>query len=353
MRRKRHGLGWLHEGKEERELVSVVYHDDLKEVQEDGVVTAMLRAPIAAAPFDRAAWWQALADHCALPPLIAVVTDGPERMVLPLMRESGQVRTLANWYSFRVAPLFTPAADRERLATALARDLAVCTARLALFPLPDEQGEAELLTAALRRTGWQTFCAPCDVNHLLSLNGRSFAAYLAARPGQLRTTLKRKAGKVAVELATHFDPGLWADYEAVYAASWKPQEGSPEFLRAFAEADGAEGRLRMAVARADGQPIAAQVWTVEHGTAFIHKLAHTKASSPLSPGTTLLAALLEQVIDHDQVNTVDFGTGDDAYKRDWMESVRPRFRIDAYRPGAPRNWLPIAKARLRNLLQRG
>jgi hypothetical protein len=57
----------------------------------------------------------------------------------------------------------------------------------------------------------------------------------------------------------------------------------------------------MAIARAEGEPVAAQFWTVEGGTAFIHKLAHTEASKPLSPGTTLSAALFEQVIDRDGV----------------------------------------------------
>ncbi|HOB15148.1 MAG TPA: GNAT family N-acetyltransferase, partial [Novosphingobium sp.] len=118
-------------------------------------------------------------------------------------------------------------------------------------------------------------------------------------------------------------------------------------------AEGAAGRLRMAIARADGAAVAAQFWTVEHGTAFIHKLAHTEASKPLSPGTTLSAALFEQVIDRDKVSLVDFGTGNDGYKRDWMEQVRPRFRIEAFRPESPANWPKIAKLALRKALGRG
>lgn len=333
--------------------MSVVYHDDLKEVQGDSVVAQMLHAPQARAPFDRAAWWQGLVDHCGLRPVIAVASQGPERMVLPLMQAPGGLHALGNWYTFHAAPVFTPRADRAVLAEAMARSLARRTPRLSLFPLPDEAGEARLMAVALRRAGWQAFVTHCDVNHVLEVGGRSFDTYLAARPGHLRTTLKRKAGKVVVELATRFDPALWDEYEAVYAASWKPQEGNPAFLRTFAAAEGAQGRLRMAVARVKDQPVAAQFWTVEHGTAFIHKLAHTEESRKLSPGTTLSAALLEQVIDRDRVTLVDFGTGNDAYKHDWMESVRPRLRIDAFRLEAPRNWPAIAKARLRNLLQRG
>ena len=40
---------------------------------------------------------------------------------------------------------------------------------------------------------------------------------------------------------------------------------------------------------------------------------------------------------------VDFGTGDDRYKRDWMERQRPRYRIDALDPARPANWPRIAK----------
>ncbi|MEQ1639200.1 MAG: GNAT family N-acetyltransferase [Novosphingobium sp.] len=334
-------------------MISVVYHDDLKEVQGDAALAALLAAPHARAPFDRIEWWQGLAKHCNVLPLIAVAREGEHRAVLPLMRHGRQIHALANWYSFRVAPLATPGADLTPLFTALARDLAGEAPHLILSPLPDENGETKMLAAALRAAGWLVFVEQCAVNHVLAVEGRSFAAYFAARPGPLRTTLKRKSGKVEVELATSFNPALWAEYEAVYAASWKPDEGSPAFLRAFAEAEGAAGRLRMAIARTQGKAVAAQFWTVEGSTAFIHKLAHTEASKSLSPGTTLSAALFEQVIDRDRVALVDFGTGDDGYKRDWMEQVRPRYRIEAFRPSWPGNWPLIAKAALRKMVQRG
>lgn len=334
-------------------MISVVYHDDLKEVQCDAPLAALASAPHAAAPFDRIEWWLGLVQHCDILPLIAVAKHGKARAVLPLMRKGRQIHVLANWYNFRVAPLFTAGADQPAMLTALAADLAGQTPHLVLSPLPDEHGETAQLAAALRHAGWLVFVEQCDVNHVLTVAGRSYAEYLATRPGQLRTTLKRKAGKVEVELVAHFDPALWAEYEAVYAASWKPEEGSPSFLRAFAEAEGGAGRLRMAVARSEGQAIAAQFWTVEAGTAFIHKLAHTEASKPLSPGTTLSAALFEQVIDRDRVTLVDFGTGNDGYKRDWMEQARPRYRIEAFRPLWPGNWPQIAKAVLHKLLRRG
>lgn len=334
-------------------LNRVDYHDDLKEVQGDAVLAALLSPAQARAPFDRLAWWQALVDRCDFLPLIAVVRDGPHRAVVPLLRRARQVHCLANWYSFRVIPLFTAGADRAALLAKLAQSLAGQTPHLILSPLPDEQGEASALAAALRQAGWTTFMEQCDVNHILPVQGRSFAEYLATRPGPVRTTLKRKADKVDVTIETVFNPDSWAIYEEIYAQSWKAEEGCPGFLRAFAEQEGNAGRLRLAIARAQGRPVAAQFWTVEAGTAFIHKLAHIEEAKALSPGTTLTAALLERVIDHDRVNLVDFGTGNDAYKRDWMEQIRLRFRIEAFRAKWPGTWPAIARKVVRRVAAGG
>ena len=95
-----------------------------------------------------------------------------------------------------------------------------------------------------------------------------------------------------------------------------------------------------------GAVVAAQFWTVEHGTAWIHKLAHLESAKPLSAGTTLSAALFEHVIDRDKVELIDFGTGNDPYKADWMELDRPRYRIDCLDPAQPRAWPALAKRAL-------
>jgi hypothetical protein len=66
----------------------------------------------------------------------------------------------------------------------------------------------------------------------------------------------------------------------------------------------------------------------------------------------LTAALLAHVIDTDGAGCVDFGTGDDPYKRDWMELTRPRYRLTCWRPGNPRNWPAMAGAALHKLVSR-
>lgn len=325
-------------------LVAVEYLDDLRKASGDPVLAALLDG--ASAPFDRAAWWQGLAEVCALPPLYAAARGADGAALLALTASGGVLRPLANWYTFRWQPLVTPGADPAPLLEAIARDLRRKAWRVTLTHAPNEHGIATALTAAFTRTGWFVRRTADDVNHILPIAGRSYAEYLAGRTGQLRTTLKRKSGKVACTIHRAFSDDIWAIYQSIYAESWKPQEGAPAFLERFAREESAAGRLRVGVATIDGQPAAAQLWTVEGGTAFIHKLAYRESAKAQSPGSVLTAALMAEVIDHDRVALVDFGTGDDPYKRDWMDDIRQRYQIDALSPGAPRAWPIIAKALL-------
>jgi CelD/BcsL family acetyltransferase involved in cellulose biosynthesis len=332
-----------------KRVIVIEYHADLKQVQSDARLARLLSPEMQHAPFDRLAWWQGLTRHCGLEPLLVVARDGDATAVLPLQRANGQLSGLANWYSFRLRPIASPGSDVGTLLAALARDLAHRAQRVTLWGLPQEDGSADLTERAFRKAGWIVLRDTCDTNHVLHPRGRSYENYLATRPGSLRTTLKRKNGKVEIRIFNHFDHKAWTDYEDIYDESWKPTESSPAFLRAFAADEGAAGRLRLGVAYRNGRALASQMWTVEGGTAFIHKLAHREVARPLSAGTVLSASLFRHVIDIDRVDTVDFGTGNDAYKRDWMEEVRPRYRLDLLRPEAPRNWPLLAKGTLRRL----
>ncbi len=52
--------------------------------------------------------------------------------------------------------------------------------------------------------------------------------------------------------------------------------------------------------------------------------------------------MFQHVIDVDRVDLVDYGTGSDAYKAEWMEDVRPRYRLELFWPNHPANWPHIA-----------
>lgn len=324
-------------------MTAVSYHD---------TVNVLQGLPFAGhGPFARVQWFTLL-EEAGAKPVVALARDGDAALALPLVAGAGGLQPLTNWYAFSWSDLGTAGADREVLLESLARNLRTRASRVTLSKLPDEDGTATRLERAFRRAGWLVLREACDSNHVLPVAGRSYAEYLASRPGALRTTLKRKAKKVEVEVLTSFQGEAWQAYEQVYGASWKPEEGDPALLRRFAEAEGAAGRLRLGLARHEGVVVAAQFWTVEDGTAWIHKLAHLESAKPLSAGTTLSAALFEHVIDRDRVACVDFGTGDDPYKRDWMEQVRPRWRLTCLRPSDPRNWPTLASALARKLVSR-
>ncbi|WP_338426027.1 GNAT family N-acetyltransferase [Sphingopyxis kveilinensis] len=308
-----------------------------------------------ASPFDRTEWFDLLEAHgfAGLGRVDAQGSSATAAALLPLRRESGgHLAALTNWYSFAIRPIFSGAQGRSAALRDLFKRLRGQAASLSLYPVLDEEQGA--IASALRAAGWWIRAIPAGDRHWLDLGDMDHERWWASRPGALRSTVQRKARKgiVDIQLLTEFDPGSWAAYEQIYAASWKPEEGHPALLRAFAEMEGARGTFRMGIARIDHNPVAAQFWTVEGGTAFIHKLAHVEDSLKASPGTLLSAALFRHVIEVDGVRRVDFGTGNDAYKRDWMNRHDPLWRIEAFNPTRAAAWGPALQAFARSLLRK-
>jgi hypothetical protein len=297
-------------------------------------------------PFDRLGWFRLIAAHCPPPgrPLIARARDGSRSAWLFLAERGGKAEAWRCWYSLRFGLVGDPAG-----AEPIARTLRKRLSRLEIAPL---QGPRDL-AAAFRRAGWIVFLSHATVSWRADTAGQDFAAYWAARPGQLRNTAQRKAkaAGLEIELHRHFDAAAWAAYEEVYAASWKPEEGSPAFLRSLAEQEGEAGRLRLGIARKDGRPLAAQLWTVDGGTAWIHKLAYREESRSLSPGTVLSMAMFRAALDEDRVERIDYGTGDDGYKRDWMDERGILWRLEAFNPASLAGLAGAARARLSALVR--
>lgn len=305
-------------------------------------------------PFDRFDWFDLLHRHCFpdLPVrILQAEEDGAQAWLFLLSPTQRRACALANWYSFSFAPLFIGAPDtatRARLLDALMRHLLISNGHIDLYPL---EIPSDIL-ASMRRAGWFALSRPMGGRHRLRLNGRDFAAYWASRPGHLRALVKRKRRgcPYTLSISAHVTDALWRDYIDVHAHSWKQPEPGLSFLRAFAEHESAAGTLRMGFARLDGQPVAAQLWTVEHGIALIHKLAHDRAHDGGSPGTLLSHAMFASAIDGDRVDMIDYGTGDNGYKTDWMEERLPLHRIDAFNPRFASSWLPAARTAISALV---
>ena len=283
-----------------------------------------------ASPFDRIDWFRRTAALVTGTPLVARACEGNACTHLFLQRDGRRASGLASWYTLAYRPVFTGGCDARRHAqlAVIARALRGQVGRIALDHIP---ADAALQIRAAFGPPWLMTATPQVASWTADVRGQCFDTYWAARPGRLRSTHKRKAkGGVAVEVLTRFDADAWAVYEDIYAESWKPAEGSMPFLRDFARSESDAGRLRFGIARHDGRAIAAQFWTVDHGVAYIHKLAHREGDAARSPGTLLSHAMFAHVIDTDRVDLIDFGTGDDAYKADWMTARTELSRVELH-----------------------
>lgn len=305
--------------------------------------------------FNRIDWFESLHQHCFThsPVRILQAIEGEQEAWLFLLTPAaGQLSALANWYSFDWAPIFLGSPDdmtRRRLVEVIAQNLLKGSARIDLYPVTESSG---LLIDAFRRGGWFTVRRPMGGRHLLRLNGRDFAGYWAGRPGRLRNLVARKAraGRFTISITDHLTDALWHDYAAVHERSWKqPEEGLP-FLHALAQRESAAGTLRLGFARLGRQPVATQLWTVENGVALIHKLAHDQAFDGASPGTLLSHAMFAHAIDSDYSDLIDYGTGDNGYKTDWMEQRETLHRLDFFNPRHASTWLPAARTAISALV---
>lgn len=328
-------------------MVNVSYHASIKDLQGLRSIEALMRC----GPFTRPAWFYLLEEYEPLA-IYVMARDDSGAVILPLLRDGNGLESLINWYSFNWEPLMTLGADVPKLLQAALKDLGQHTGELRFSKLDDADGWIRYLEDALKATKWVVVREKCDTNHFLDTQGLDYATYFNSRPGRLRSTIKRKTSALEIRLGTQFTDRLWADYEDIYADSWKTVEGEPSLLRRFAEREARDGRLRLGFALHSGEPVAAQFWTVEDGIAYIHKLSYRENRRNLSPGTVLTAAMMEQAIDHDHVIRVDFGTGDDPFKRDWMSGKQERTRLTAWRREVPRNWPAICKSSLRKLVSR-
>lgn len=294
-------------------------------------------------------WFEHLAAHGfadGAEPRLACATEEQTAaaVVLPLRVAATGLRSLSNYYSSLYGPVqrgeASPAAWLA-LAKALRRTgLAV----LDLQPLAQDAPCMALLATALRSAGFWIGHYGCFGNWYLPVVHADFASYAASLPSALRHSIDRGRRRLeragGFTLSIHKEPGAAleqaiAQYEAVYGRSWKQAEPCPQFMPGLMRLAARRGWLRLGVLCVQDQPVAAQVWLVKDGKANIYKLAYVQGFERFSPGSVLTSALMAHAIDVDRVKEVDYLTGDDAYKRDWMSHRRERVGLVAFDPLRP------------------
>ncbi len=274
-------------------------------------------------------------DHTLV--LACVVAGEAVLAILPLMESAGN----KIWYSLRHG--FTPhysllLADdnQEQVLSCLAHAISQLPVNgLLLEPVANDDSKLMSLQSSLESAGFNCNHFFRSYNWIYRLQGQSYSEYMATRPGQLRNTIKRKKRKLEREHGYNIrlftgDEVLNAmpDYYAVYNASWKQNEiKNAGFQDCFIDTFSMAGWSRLAILYIKEQPVAAQLWFVQHQKASIFRLAYDKEWRQYSTGSILTSYLMEYVINIDKINEIDFLTGNDAYKQDWMSERRERFLL--------------------------
>ena len=304
-------------------------------------------------------WFECLTaalDHDSM--LLACVVDDRDVLaILPLLRsDSNTGYSLVHRYSAFYS-LLLAADDQQRVLACLLEGLAQLSLNaLLLEPVSEDDVRLKALQSSMETAGYTCERAFRFYNWYLRVQGQSFAEYMAARPAQLRNTIARKQRKLErehgyeIRLFTGAEvPPKMADYYAVYTASWKANEQYASLVDDMVAKFSPLGWTRLAVLYVKGRPAAAQLWFVHHGKASIFRLSYDQAWKQYSPGSILMAHLMAYVIDSDKVEEVDFLTGNDAYKQDWMSDRRQRFAWSAVKPAAPASWYAQFVALLKRL----
>lgn len=291
--------------------------------------------------------------------MLAVVDEGAGRPLLAMPLSSSVsgwlsircLTALANYYTSLFQPLFSVGVgSQERVvacAVAALGDGSLVWDELSLEPMA---GGSPFVVAFLRELhgyGYSHTVTECFTNWYLRVEGSGYELYEQSLPSKLRNTLLRKARKLERELGYTItliqDDGdleqVIRDYEVVYRNSWKSEEGCPAFIREIIRCFARKGWLRLGLMYVAGAPVAAQLWFVKGGIASIFKLSYDEAFAKYSVGSILTAAMMKQVMDVDRVSIVDFLSGDDSYKKEWMSHSRKRYRIRVYNKHSWRGWL--------------
>jgi hypothetical protein len=314
-------------------------------------------------------WYHVLSQHgtdkAMVPRLYLDNRDTPAvALVCAQHGATRRMTSLSTYYTTEHGPIY--AAHDARLAAAL-DEIAIAVAReqprwhaLQLGGLDPADPAYSALVAAFGKAGWSVFPYFDSGTWYEQTNGLDFARYVAGRPAALRNTWRRRSVKLAADGKAQFilhtdasaiDEAI-VDYETVYRASWKEAEPYPEFAPALIRAAAATGALRLGILKLDGTPAAAQLWLHWRARSTIYKLAHDRRFDDLSVGTILTMRMMEHALEHDRPVEINFGRGDDDYKKLWLTNRRERWGLFIANPRTARGLAISLQERLAGHLRR-
>lgn len=174
-----------------------------------------------------------------------------------------------------------------------------------------------------------------SMNWTVHIKNHDFLTYFSERPKKLQNTIRRKKNKlqksasseiVIYDDMTNIEKAI-EDYMEIYQLSWKTAENSPDFIQNFIRKTAQLNILRLGILYIDGKPASFVKMILCGNKAVIYKLAYSPDYRNYSPGSILLYEMIKHVVKSDNVEYIDFGIGDDSFKKDWMHIKSQVFGI--------------------------
>ena len=281
--------------------------------------------------------WYGLKNNNGKPLLLMPLWQKPHAVCSPV-----KLTSLSNYYTTLYEPLHC-ISDQDQLKQAINLVTeSICTSNwdiIDLYPFNPTSDIYALLIEAFKKQKKHVTPYFMYANWFLLTENQAFADYYAARPGQLKNTIKRRNNKlkqkqVEYRICTHPEDVESAIqlFQQTYNVSWKINEPYQDFIPGLAKTAANAGWLRLGLMFIDQKVAAAQIWLTLHDTAYIYKLCQDPNFDQYSPGSLLTTHLMEYAIDVDKVTKIDFLSGDDAYKKDWMSHRKERWGIQIANP---------------------
>lgn len=276
--------------------------------------------------------------------LVCVIDKENVLAILPLITRDNKEWTSLHHLYTSLFTLLMVENNQQEILSCLAEGLSQLSFdSLILEPIADHDDNINNLQHAMESSGISCSRYARFFNWFHPLQGQTFTEYMEARPSKVRNTISRKQRKLEreydyeIQLHTGSDvQQAMADYNAIYQASWKATEQYEHVIKGLTDSFSKLAWTRLAILYVEGQPVAAQLWFVVHQKASIFKLAYDEDWKQYSPGSILTKYLMEYVIDTDKVEEIDFLTGNDRYKQDWMSERRQRWRLDCTQKSEPK-----------------
>ena len=283
---------------------------------------------------------------------LVVFSEDVAQLIIPLIVETlagfriDKIRAMSNFYtnvySVIASSEIEQDADQMGLCVAAAVDHIAREYRkvpiIELSPLRGNDSVYTLITECLRQHGYKTRRYFVTANWYEPFESApNYEEYLKQRPGQLRSTLKRK--QRALERDTEFHIAITKnahdvevavkDFQVVYEESWKAEESYPSFIASMVTELAIHGKAMLGVLYVDADPAAAQIWLKIGDNWGVFKLAYRPQYSQYSVGSILTARMIKECLSMAETRCIDFLSGDDKYKGDWVSQRSAHWGLEA------------------------